>query len=180
MMNKKVLIVSTSLRNGSNSDLLAEEFAKGAQAAGHSVEKISLVGKTVNFCKGCLACQMTHRCVIQDDAAKITEKMASADVLVFATPVYYYEMSGQMKTVLDRANPLYDTEYSFREVYLLATAAEDEDSAMDGAIHGLNGWLACFPETSLKGVVRGTGLNEPGEAAGSQALKEAYTMAMTV
>ena len=79
----------------------------GARETGHKVEKVSLKDKTIGFCKGCLACQKTGNCVIQDDAGEIVEKMLHADVLVFATPVYYYEMSGQMKTLLDRANPLY-------------------------------------------------------------------------
>lgn len=74
----------------------------GARRAGHEVEKVSLKDKTIGFCKGCLACQKTGSCVIRDDAGAIVEKMLHADVLVFATPIYYYEMSGQMKTMLDR------------------------------------------------------------------------------
>ena len=106
-MSKRVLVISTSLRGDSNSDLLAQQFAQGARQAGHEVEVISLAGKDIRFCKGCLACQTTGRCVIHDGAdAIVQEKMLHADVLAFATPIYYYEMSGQMKTLLDRANPL--------------------------------------------------------------------------
>lgn len=54
---KKVIIISTSLRTGSNSDMLANQFIEGAKAAGHEVEKISLAEKDIKFCKGCLACQ---------------------------------------------------------------------------------------------------------------------------
>ena len=101
-MRKSVLVISTSLRQGSNSDLLAEEFIRGAREAGHTVEKVSLAGKEIGFCRGCMACQRSRsgHCVIQDDADAIVQKMAQADVLVFATPIYYYEMSGQMKTLL--------------------------------------------------------------------------------
>lgn len=173
-MKKKVLIISTSLRNGSNSDILAEEFAKGAQDAGHDISKISLAEKAINFCKGCLVCQTTHRCVIQDDAVKIAEEMSSSDVIAFATPVYYYEMSGQMKTLLDRANPLYGTDYKFRDIYLIATAAEGEKSAMDGAANGLQGWLDCFPKTELKNVICGNGATMPNEIKGNPAMQEAY------
>ncbi len=63
-MSKKVLIISTSLRKGGNSDTLTEKFAKGAQEVGHEVEKIGLWDKTISFCRGCLACQKTGRCVI--------------------------------------------------------------------------------------------------------------------
>ena len=135
-MSKKVLIISTSPRKGGNSDTMAEEFARGAREAGHEVEKIGLWDKTIGFCRGCLACQKTGRCVIHDDADMIAQKMQTADVIVFATPIYYYEMSGQMKTMLDRGNPLYSSDYAFREIYLLATAADTDDSSMDGAAKG--------------------------------------------
>lgn len=106
--------------------------------------------------------------------------MKTAYVLVFATPVYYYEMSGQMKTMLDRANPLYDSDYQFRDVYLLAAAAEDEDTAVEGAVHGLSGWIACFPKSRLAGVVFGGGVGAVGEIAGNPALEKAYEMGKAV
>ena len=125
-MSKNVLVISTSLRSQSNSEALADSFLAGARSAGNHVEKVTLKGKTLGFCNGCLTCQKTQKCVIQDDAAIIIEKMCGADVIVFATPIYYYEMSGQMKTLLDRANPLFSSDYSFREIYMLTAAAEDE------------------------------------------------------
>ncbi len=106
-MSKKVLIISTSLRKNSNSEALAKAFADGAFSAGNEVETVSLMGKNIAFCKGCLACQNLGHCVIGDDALEITEKMKNAEVIAFATPIYYYEMSGQMKTLLDRANSLF-------------------------------------------------------------------------
>ena len=106
-MNKNVLVVSSSLRSHSNSERLADEFVRGVQESGNYAEHISLRDKTIHFCKGCLTCQESQRCVIHDDADMIVQKMRTADVIVFATPIYYYEMSGQMKTLLDRANPLF-------------------------------------------------------------------------
>ena len=106
-MGKKVLILSTSPRAGGNSETLADEFMRGAAEAGHDVKKICLYDKKINFCKGCLACQATRKCVIHDDAETIVAQMKQADVLAFATPIYFYEMSGQMKTLLDRTNPLF-------------------------------------------------------------------------
>lgn len=150
---KKVVIISTSLRKNSNSDRLAKEFEKGAKTAGNEVEYISLAGKKIGFCVGCLACQKTQKCVIADDAARIADRVKNADVLVFATPIYYYEMCGQMKTLLDRLNPLYPSDYAFRDVYLLTTAAEEEESAMDGAVKGMQGWIDCFPKSRLAGVI---------------------------
>lgn len=127
---KKVLVLSSSLRKGSNSETLAQEFAKGAAEAGNKVDFVSLRGKKIGFCMGCLACQKKGKCVIKDDAPAITEKMKNAEVIVFATPIYYYEMSSQHKTMLDRANSLYSSDYKFREIYLLTSAADTDAKAM--------------------------------------------------
>ncbi len=175
-MGKRVLIISTSPRAGSNSEFLASEFARGAAEAGHDVEQISLRGKDVQFCRGCFVCQETKRCVIRDDADRIEQKMEKADVLVFATPIYYYEMSGQMKTMLDRGNPLYTTDYAFRDVYFICTAAEDEDHVWEKARSGLEGWIECFPKARLAGCVFGGNVTEVKSVAGHPAMEEAYEM----
>ncbi len=175
-MSKKVLIVSTSPRKGSNSDRLADEFARGAQESGNEVEKVSLAGKDIQFCRGCFACQKTQRCVIRDDADAIEQKMEHADVLVFATPIYYYEMSGQMKTMLDRGNPLFTTGYAFRDVYLLSTAAENGEETDARAKSGLEGWIKCFPKARLAGSVFGGGVTDVGDIEGHAALQAAYDM----
>lgn len=170
-----VLVISTSLRANSNSDILAERLIAGARDAGHQVEHVSLKGKEIRFCIGCFACQRTQRCVQQDDAVAIAEKVKDADILVFVTPIYYYEMCGQMKTLLDRMNPLYTTDYRFRKVYLLSTAAEDGESTPEKAVSGLQGWVDCFEKAELAGSLFCGGLTDPGEASQSEAeLGKAY------
>lgn len=173
-MNKKVLIISASLRKGGNSEMLAKEFEKGALKAGNEVEIVSLHDKSIGFCRGCFACLKLGKCVIADDAVEIAEKMKNADVLVFATPVYYYSVSGQLKTMLDRANPLYDSDYRFTDVYLLATAAEDEKTAVEGAEKTVQGWIDCFERARLSGVIFAGGVNDVGDIAGHKGLTEAY------
>ena len=158
-----VLVITTSLRAKSNSDILAERLIAGAKDAGHQVEHIGLQGKSIGFCKGCLACQKTQKCVLKDDAVAIAEKVMHADTLVFVTPIYYYEMSGQMKTLLDRGNPLFVADYRFRDVYLLASAAEEEDFVPQRALSGLEGWVECFPKARVAGMVFGGGVTETGE-----------------
>lgn len=172
-MSKKVLIISTSLRQRSNSDALAETFAVGAREAGHQVEKISLTGRNIGFCQGCLACLKTGRCVLKDDAPAITEKIHDADVLVFATPIYYYEMSGQMKTMLDRANSLYGSDYRFTDVYFLSAAAEEEEGTDRRAVQGLEGWIDCFERARLAGTVFAGGVTAPGDIQQHPALEKA-------
>ena len=171
----KVLVITTSLRARSNSDRLAEEMIRGAVETGHEVEQISLKDKTVGFCKGCLACQKTQRCVIRDDAVEIAEKVKNADTLVFVTPIYYYEMSGQMKTLLDRLNPLFPSDYRFRSIYMLSVAAEDEAYVPEKAVSGLRGWVDCFEKAELVDTLFCGGINDAGEAEQHRAiLEEAY------
>ena len=179
-MSKKVLLISTSLRAHSNSEVLADAFLAGAGDAGNVIEKISLKGKSLAFCKGCLSCIQTGKCVISDDAVEIAERMRNAEVIAFATPIYYYEMSGQMKTLLDRANSLYAADYAFREIYLLTSAADEPDSVPDRALHGLEGWIECFEGVTLAGSVFAGGVNKPGEIEGHAALKQAYEMGLNV
>jgi NAD(P)H-dependent FMN reductase len=177
---KKVLIISTSPRKGGNSDMLAMELMRGAIEAGNQVEYVSLIGKNIQFCRGCLTCQKTLRCVIHDDADVIREQMLHADVIVWATPIYYYSVSGQMKTMIDRGNALYESDYQFRDVYLLATAADDTPTAVEGAVKVVQGWIDCFDKASLKGVVFGGGVNQKGDIDHHQALTEAYTMGKSI
>ena len=175
-MNKKVLILSSSPRKGGNSETLAAAFAKGALEAGNLVETVHLREKNYGFCRGCLACQKLGHCVIRDDAVEVTAKMHDADVLVFATPVYYYSVSGQLKTMLDRANPLFGSDYAFTEAYLLATAAEDGRSTFDGAKKAVQGWVDCFPRCTLAGTVFAGGANGVGDIARHPALEQAQRM----
>ena len=173
---KKVIVISTSLRRGSNSDMLADKFVEGANSAGNDVEKISLVGKDIQFCKGCMGCQKLGRCVIKDDVNDIMEKVLEADVVCWATPIYYYEMSGQMKTLIDRMNAMYPLEYKFRDIYLLTTAAEDEEETPKRAEIGLTGWIDCYPKSHLAGTLFCGGVNEAREIESNSKLQKAFEM----
>ena len=179
-MAKKVIVISASLRANSNSASLAEKFAQGAEEAGNKVEIISLNGKNIAFCKGCLACQRIGSCVIKDDAIEITEKVLNADVVAWATPIYYYEMSGQMKTLIDRMNSLFPKEYKFRDVYFMAAAAEEEEYVPERAIAGLQGWIDCYENAELKGTVFCGGVTDPGDISGNAKLSVAYEMGKNI
>ena len=177
---KKVIVISTSLRRGSNSDMLADQFIAGAESAGHEVEKISLLGKNIQFCKGCLGCQKLGRCVINDDVNAIMDKVLKADVVCWATPIYYYEMSGQMKTLIDRMNAMYEQDYHFRDVYLLTTAAEVEESTPKRAEAGLTGWIDCYPKSRLAGTLFCGGVNDAREIQGNSKLQEAFELGKSI
>lgn len=177
---KKVIVISTSLCVGSNSDMLADKFIEGALVAGNEVEKITLSGKSIGFCKGCLACQKLGKCVIDDDANAIMQKVLEADVVCWATPIYYYEMSGQMKALIDRMNAMYSLDYKFRDVYMLTTAAEDEPEVPKRAEAGLTGWIDCYPKSRLAGKLFCGGVDAPRTIKGSVKLQEAYQLGKNI
>ena len=160
----KVLVITTSLRPRSNSDRLAEALVRGAEEAGHEVSVISLKEKNIAFCRGCCVCQYTAQCVIRDDAVWIADQVRAADTLVFVTPIYYNEMSGQMKTLLDRLNPIYPTPYRFRNVYMLSVAAMDGPEVPEKAVSGLQGWTDCFLRAKFAGSLFCGSLNGAGAA----------------
>jgi len=178
---KKVLIISTSLRNNANSEILARETERGAKDAGHEAEFISLKDKEIKFCKGCMACQKLGHCVINDDANAITAKMKEADVIVWVTPVYYYEMSGQMKTLIDRANSMYASGKNFSEVYVITTSADSSKGVVQTVLNGVKGWIACFSGVELKGCMEAGGLNGPNDVQNRKnLLEQAYNMGKNI
>jgi len=177
---KNVLIINSTYRKGGNSEVLAEQFKKGAEEAGNTVNEISLRDIDLKFCIGCLSCQKTGKCVLHDSMNELLPLVRNADVLVFATPVYYYCMSGQLKTFLDRLNPLYGRSNKFKEVYLMTTAADTEKNAMDGTIKGVQGWIDCFDGVKLCGVVYGVGAEAVGSVKSTPAYTQAYETGKSV
>jgi len=175
-MGKNVVIISTTLRQNGNSEMLAKAFMDGAQKAGNNVTFISLRNKNITFCKGCFACQKLGHCIIKDDAIEIEQQVLNADVVVWATPIYYYEMSGQMKTLIDRLNPMYSKDYKFKDVYLLLTAAENEEYTPKHAIGGIQGWIDCFDKVELKGTLFCGDVNDINDIVGNPKLQEAFKM----
>lgn len=119
-------------------------------------------------------CHKLGHCVIKHDVNDIMAKVLATDVVCWATPIYYYEMSGQMKTLIDRMNAMYTQDYNFREVYLLTTAAENEPDTPKRAEAGLTGWIDCYPKCQLVGTVFCGGVDGPRTIEGNDKLQEAY------
>ena len=179
-MAKKVLILSSSPRRGGNSDTLCDEFMRGAAESNHEVEKIFLRDKTIHYCTGCSTCSLYQKpCPQKDDAAEIIEKMVDADVIVMATPVYFYTISAQMKTLIDRCCGRY-TEMNGKEFYFIVTAAEDDRKKMLRTIDTFQGFLDCLEDPVIKGTVFGLGVWNKGEINGNPAMKDAYQMGKQV
>lgn len=179
-MNKHVIILSSSPRKGGNSDRLCDELLRGAHEAGNQVEKIFLKDKDIHYCTGCSVCSLYGKpCPLQDEAAEIIEKMITADVIVMATPVYFYTMCAQMKTLIDRTCARY-TEIINKEFYFLMTAADNNQKSMERTLEGFRGFLDCLEGAVEKGIIYGTGVWKVGDIAGKPILREAYEMGKNI
>ena len=179
-MNKNVLVISASPRKGGNSDTLCDEFIRGAQESGNHAEKIFLASKNIKYCIGCGVCNTTQKCVQKDDMAEILDKMVEADVIVLATPVYFYTMDAQMKTLIDRTVPRY-TEIQNKDFYFIVAAADTERKMMERTIEGFRGFPQdCLTGAREKGIIYGTGAWQAGEIKGTPAVKQAYEMGRNV
>ncbi len=179
-MNKKVLVLSASPRKGGNSDILCDEFIRGSKEAGNIAEKIFLRDEKINYCTGCGVCNTTHKCVLKDDMKGILDKMVDADVIVMATPVYFYTMDAQMKTLIDRTVPRYQ-EIADKDFYFIITAADPDEAMMQRTIEGFRGFTEdCLPNAHENGIVYGTGAWSIGEIKSRPAMKQAYEMGKSV
>ena len=179
-MSKNVLVLSASPRKGGNSDTLCDEFVRGSRDAGHRVEKIFLGDRNISYCTGCGICNTTHRCVLQDDMADILERMVRADVIVMATPVYFYTMNAQMKTLIDRTVPRY-TEISDKDFYFLVTAADPDQSMLERTIECFRGFTEdCLDNAREKGILYTTGVWQTGEIQGTPYMQQAFEMGRNV
>jgi len=175
-MNKKILVLSSSPRRGGNSDTLCDQFINGAQQSNNQVEKISLKSKNINYCTGCGSCVITGKgCAQKDDMSDVLEKMISADVIVMATPVYFYTMSGQMKTLIDRTCARY-TEISNKDFYFIVTAADNRIPLMQKTIEEFRGFTSCLENAKEKGIVYGIGAYRVGDIKPTAAMKQAFEM----
>lgn len=172
-----IMIISSSPRKGGNSDTLCDSFLKGAVDAGHSVNKIFLKDKKINYCTGCGFCNTNDytACSQKDDMADILEQMINSDVIVFATPVYFYTMCGQMKTFIDRCCSRY-THILNKKFYYILTAADDNKQALERTVEEFRGFLDCLEGAEEKGILYGTGVWKKGEVEGSPYIKQAYEM----
>lgn len=178
-MSKKVLIISSTPRKNGNSQILCEAFEKGAKETGNDVELISLRENRINYCVGCYGCRKTGKCVQKDGMNEILDKMLDADVLVFGTPIYMYDVCGQLKTFIDRILPKYK-EIKDKDMYYIATCAEEDKNAIERSILTINGLLDCVENVTLKKVVYGIGLHGTGEATNSNSYNEAYELGKNI
>jgi multimeric flavodoxin WrbA len=152
----------------------------GAKAAGHQAEKINLRDLHIGHCLACEHCrQHDGVCVQKDDMAAVLEKMLAADVIVLATPLYFYNMNGQMKTLIDRVYPVYP-QLGGKDLYYIMTAADEREDAMATTLAGFRGFASCLGEVREQGVISATGVWKVGDIKGKAAMTQAYEMGKNI
>lgn len=179
-MNKKVLILSGSPRKGGNSDILCDEFMRGAQEAGHEVEKIRVATKKIHPCSACYYCrEHGGECVHKDNMTELLQKMIGSDVLVLASPVYFYSIDAQLKAVIDRTVARW-LEVKDKEFYYIVTMADEEAASADTTLACFRGYADCVNGAVEKGVIISGGVYEPGKVKDTPAMTQAYQMGKNV
>lgn len=171
---KKILAIVGSPRKGGNSELLVDEFIKGAREKGHTVEKVCLREKKIAPCLACEACLRNGgTCVQKDDMAAILDKIIAADAIVLSTPVYYYSVCAQLKTMIDRTLAG-GGKMKNKAFYFIVTAA-DSPGAMECTMNDLQGFVDCVPGSVVRGRVYGQAF-AAGEIQSKPAMREAYEL----
>lgn len=179
-MSKKVLILSGSPRKGGNSDVLCDRFMAGAAEAGHNVEKIRVAEKKIGFCSACYYCQKSGGvCAKKDDMPEILQMMIDADVIVLASPVYFYSIDAQLKALIDRTVARW-TEVKDKEFYYIMTSADDSKAAQERTLECFRGYADCVEGAKEMGVIYGVGVYMPGEILNTPAYTEAYEMGRSI
>ncbi len=176
---KKVVIITSSLRDNSNSNVLAERFMEGAKESGNEVELISLKTNRIVSCLGCNYCQIHGECVMKDKLNEILDKIIESDVLVFSSPTYYYSISGTLKNFIDRTYAKF-TKIKDKDFYYIGSSTDTSKNGIDRCVDTVKGFLDCVDNVNLKGVVYGIGLTDVGDAKYSNAYNEAYELGKKV
>ena len=175
---KSVLIISASPRSGGNTDMLCDEFMRGAVEAGAKVEKVFLDDYNIDFFREIdtyMQPDSVAKAQARDEAKQVIDKMLRADVMVLASPVYYLNIDGQMKNLIDR------TFYCFmqlreKEFYYITASADVEPYAADCAIEGFRGFVRCLPNPTERGMVKALGMGRKGGVEGSVYMQQAYEL----
>ena len=159
---------------------MCNEFARGAREAGHEVEILRVAALKIAPCSACYFCR-THggKCAYADDMAQVLQKMIDADVLVLASPVYFYSIDAQLKAVIDRTVARW-LEVRNKEFYYIVTMADEDIASADTTLACLRGYADCVQGAVEKGVIIGNGVYEPGKVQATPAMSQTYEMGKSV
>jgi multimeric flavodoxin WrbA len=175
---KKVLCILGSPRKNGNSAAIAGKFVTTAQEMGAEVTTFVLNDMVYKGCQGCMACKtVSETCVVQDDLTQVLTALADADVIVMTSPIYFGEVTGQLKCFFDRLYSLLKPDFYTnpnalrlapgKKAVLIMTQGDPDESHFDVAPH----YTAFFNRYGIETrIIRGIGMNDPNAAAGNPAI----------
>lgn len=172
----KIILLEGSPNKHGSSNMLAEHFKRGAEEAGHSVEIIDTAHADIHPCTGCIHCGYEGPCVQKDDVEQIRKKILDADMLVFVTPLYYYGMSAQLKTMIDRFCAFNSSIQRRHMKSALLTAAWNSDDWTFEALEAHYKTLVRYLNLKDTGMVLGYGCGTPSMTERSAFPKQAYLL----
>lgn len=177
----KIVVLVGSMRKGGNTDLLAQAFIDGACNSNNDVELVSVADYKVNPCIGCNSCftRKDNTCFQNDDMRVIYEKLRTADIVVVASPVYFYGISAQLKAIIDRLHTPMRNEFHIKKLALLLVGAASLPNLFD-AIKLQYQLVLDFFHLENIGMVLVRGVKEKGDIEGNEALNEAYELGLSI
>ena len=172
----KIIILQGSPNKKGSTSILAESFAKGAVEAGHKVERFDLAKMNIHPCIGCVACGYEGPCVQKDDNQQIREAILGADMVVFATPLYYYGMSAQLKILIDRFCAFNGSIQRKHMKSALLAAAWNNDGWTFEALEEHYKPLVRYLNLQDMGIISGRGCGTPFMTQQSEFPEKAYEL----
>ena len=176
----KIIVLTGSPNVNGSSNMLAKEFIKGAIESGNEVVTFDTAHINVKHCGGCVACGYEGPCIQKDDMEKIKKEILSSDMIVFVTPLYYYSMTAQLKTVIDRFCSFNSSiQHKHLKSALIAVAWNNDSWTFD-ALEVYYKTLVKYLNFSDRGMVLGKGCGTPSMTANSKYIYEAYKLGKSI
>lgn len=177
---KRVLVISSSPRRGGNTDLLADEFVRGAQEAGGQVEKIFLADLDLQFLTD-QGANDPHSVDRNNPTGMLVEKFLAADVLCMASPTYYMNVNDRMKTFIDATFLAWgDDRMGNKEYYYITACAQNSTETAEWCLNGFRGFVMCLPNPTERGSVCAISMGRPGAVAGTKYMNQAYQLGLSI
>ena len=172
----KIIVLEGSPNRNGSSNMLAEQFCRGAEEAGHSVEIVDTAHADIHPCTGCVHCGYEGPCVQKDDVEEIRGKILEADMMVFVTPLYYYGMSAQLKMMIDRFCAFNGSIQGKKMRSAMISAAWNSDGWTFDALEAHYKTLVRYLNLKDMGAVWGKGCGTPSMTRRSKYMKQSYEL----
>ena len=172
----KIVVLEGSPNKNGSSNMLAEQFIKGALETGHQVEVIDAARAKIHPCTGCIHCGYDGPCIQKDEMEQIRESILGADMMVFVTPLYYYGMSAQLKILIDRFCAFNGSTQRKQMKSAVISAAWNSDSWTFEALEAHYKTLVRYLNLQDMGMVLGYGCGTPSMTEHSQFPQQAYSL----